>query len=153
MLQILAGYRSMLTKGHTPFFTRSWESSAILVILTCTANVMIDDKICASFCICPHSVATSCDFMFWLHLRVMLTDTSLPLEATVSTMSVTLSKWKREIWTGGSRGTKELKFFFLSCLVSIQLQRRFSWQSNSVSIQSDCFPRWILQGFYPKNEV
>ncbi len=87
----------------------------ILAILT--ANVMIDDKIRAVFSICPRCVATSCDFMFWLH--VILTGTSPPLEGTVSTVSVTLSKWKREIQTGGSRGTEELKFFSLPCAVPI----------------------------------
>lgn len=86
-------------------------------VVILTANVMIDEKIRAVFCICPHSVATSCDFTFWLH--VILTDTSPPLEGTVSTVSVTLSKWEREIQTGGSRGTEELKMSSFPCAVPI----------------------------------
>lgn len=117
---------------------------------------MIDGETFAAFCICPHSVATSCDFMFWLHcLHVILTDTLLPLEGAVSTVSVTLSKWIGEIQTGGSTGTKEWHFLLALCganlCLPVQLQLCFSWQCNSVSIQSDSFPCWILQSFYLKN--
>lgn len=96
-------------------------------------------KYFAAFSIRPHGVATSCDFMFWLHcLHVILTDTSLPLEGTVSTVSVTLSKWKREIQTGRSRGTKEWNFLLASCganlCLPVQQQLCLSWQCSSVSI-------------------
>lgn len=112
---------------------------------------LFDDAIPAASC--PHSVATSSDFMFWHHcLHVSLRDMSLPLEATVSTVSVTLSKWKREIQTEVSRGTKEQDFLLDLCCANsclpVQLQLCFSWQCNSVSIQSDYFPFWILQSFF-----
>lgn len=103
-----------------------------------THHLIIYMKYVLSPVLCPLS-----EFMFWLHcLCVILTDTSLPLEGAVSTVSAMLSEWRSEIQTGGSRGTGEQKYFSSGTNLYLPVLRKicFSRQSHPISILSFRLP-------------